>query len=159
MIFDLLVDPFQTALAPSKMSALKTGGLFVITALIASLTPPCNGQSEDCPREWFTTQFTAIAYAVVPVEVLSTPIDSDFIFFRDTMFFSDERVMQDAMEFFDTRFGLDFSQSTPNAQGQRTVGNAVLSPFIMPPEFRYTVKCSSMGAPRTFASKIDRLVL
>ncbi len=128
------------------MSVLKTGGLLVITALIASLMPPCNGHSrrwsEDCPREWFTTQFTAIADAVVPVEVLSTVIDTDFTYFRDIMLFSEEEiemVTQDAIEFFNTRFGLNFSQSTPNAQGQRTLGNALLVNFFLPPEFQYTL--------------------
>ncbi len=133
MIFDLLVS-LQNPLAPSKMSTLKTASLLIITALIASLTLPCNGHSsrwsDNCPSEWFTTQFVAIADAVVPVEVFSTSVDSDYTFFRDIMRFSDEEIemaTQDAIKFFDTQFGLDFSQLTPNAQGQRTVGNAVLS--------------------------------
>ncbi len=152
IIFDSLAIPSEPS---SRMLSLKITALLFIIALIASLTPPCNGRrnrhiytrwSGDCPSEWFTAQFVALADIVVPAELLVPVPDSDYTYFRDIMLFSEEeikRVTQDAIEFFDTKFGLDFSQSIPNAQGQRAFENAVLEPFIMPSEFRYSININS----------------
>ncbi len=128
------------------MLTLKTASLFVVAAFIASFTAPCNGfsrhRSESCPSEWFSTQFSALMDTVAPLTTPFSILDTNLTFFRNILLFSEEeieRVTQHAIKFFDTRFGLDFSQSTPNAQGQRILGNAVLSPSFVSPEFPYFI--------------------
>ena len=138
------------------MFASKAVGLIFIGTLIASLASPCHGhryRNNRCPNEWFTAQFESLADAVAPA-IADT--DKDLTFFRDIMLFSEkkiERVTQDAIEFFNTKFGLDFSQSPPNDLGQRTFANAVLQPFVLSPKVRYTVNVNSwllFGRTRNF---------
>ena len=58
------------------------------------------------------------------------------------MLFTEEEIAQvteDAIQFFNTRFGLNFSQSEPNELGQRFFENATLQPYRLPPEIQQTV--------------------
>ena len=50
-----------------------------------------------------------------------------------------EQVTEDAIQFFDTMYGLDFSQSEPNELGQRFFQNATFFPFRTSPEAQYSV--------------------
>ena len=108
---------------------------------------PCNARRlnrGDCPSEWLTAQFAAVADVVLPEETLAAPPDTDFTFFRDIMLFSDEeieKVTQDAINFFYTMYGLDFSQLS--AEGVRTFENATLLPYVMSPDVRYTITVNS----------------
>ena len=55
------------------------------------------------------------------------PPDPNYTFYRETLCFSDAEVEQEknnAIQYFKTQFGLDFSNAEPNERGQRFVGNA-----------------------------------
>ena len=98
-------------------------------------------QPTSCPtRDWFSAEFVSIADKVVSSE-LTIP-DPNLSFFKDVMHFSEREIQQvteDAIQFYKTRFGLDFSQSEPNELGQRVYQNAVFAPLIFSPEIQYTI--------------------
>ena len=97
-------------------------------------------RSDTCPNSWFTAEFVTLADVIVRDELLLP--DPDFTFFRNIMLFSDEETQkftQDAINFFHTKYGLNFAQSALDVEGQRTFENAVLMPFIFNPEVRYTI--------------------
>lgn len=55
------------------------------------------------------------------------PADPNYTFYRETLRFTDAEVEQEknnAIQYFKTQFGLDFSNAEPNERGQRFVGNA-----------------------------------
>ena len=100
-----------------------------------------NARSSNCPTpEWFVAEFVAIADQVVSPPVVLH--DYSLSFFRDVMLFTEEEIAQvtdDAIQFFKTRFGLDFSQSEPDEWGQRFYQNATMWPARVSPEVKYTV--------------------
>ena len=58
------------------------------------------------------------------------------------MLFTEEEIVQvteDAIQFFNTRFGLDFSQSEPDEWGHRFYQNATMWPARVSPEVHYAV--------------------
>ena len=72
-----------------------------------------NARSSNCP----TAQWLPAAFVGIVDKVVSTPVilDSSFSFFRNVMLFTEEEIAQveeDAIQFYNTRFGLDFSQFT-----------------------------------------------
>ena len=125
------------------MLALKVVGMIFIGILVAS---PCNGywfRNSHCPSQWFKAHFEAVADAVAP---LFFAPDKDLTFFKNTMLFSDkkiERVTQNAIKFFKTKYGLDFSESPPNDQNHRFFENAELQPFFFSPQVQFTVNVNS----------------
>ncbi len=131
------------------MSALKIGHLVLIGTLIASLTSPSEGHRSwrgQCPNEWFTAQFVTLADVVVPGESLPPIPDPEHSFFRKIMRFNDDEidaVTNDAIEFMKTKFGLDFLQSTPDAEQRYTLGNAVFQPYFLSLDIPYTINLNS----------------
>ena len=100
-----------------------------------------NARLNNCPTpQWFVAEFVGIADKVVSFPVVLH--DSSLSFFRDVMLFTEEEIAQvteDAIQFFNTRFGLDFSQSEPDEWGQRFYQNATFFPARVSPELQYTV--------------------
>ena len=74
-----------------------------------------------------STPFQA-AFASITNKVVSIPVpDPNYTFYRETLRFTDARVEQEkenAIQYYNTQFGLDFSNAEPNELGQRFVGNA-----------------------------------
>lgn len=107
-----------------------------------------------CPAEWFISEFDGILDQEIASPLLV--IDPNVTFFTDIMLFSDaeiEETTQDAIRFFNTRFGLDFSQSTPNELRQRFFQNATMFPSRVPPEIEYLISYNRWivtGKTRTF---------
>ena len=98
-------------------------------------------QTTVCPADWFPAVFTATSGQVADKPV---PFDDDpeFYFFKNIIKFRDEAIQhttEDAIEFFNDSYGLDFSGSSPNAQNERFFQNARMNPFILNPDIRYTV--------------------
>ena len=112
-----------------------------MVVILFSMFTSSNARSGNCPTpQWFVAEFIGIADKVIspPVSIL----DSDLTFFRDVMLFTKEEIVQveeDAIQFFNTRFGLDFSQSEPDEWGQRFYQNATFFPARVSPEVQYTV--------------------
>lgn len=63
----------------------------------------------------------------LPISVLGQLADPEMNFYRQNLRFTDEEIqqeMQNAMNHYSTRFGLNFSSVQPNDRGQRIIGNA-----------------------------------
>ena len=99
-----------------------------------------NARSRTCPTpQWYVAEFVGIADKVVSSPVI---LDGSLSFFRDVMLFNEEEIAQveeDAIQFFNTKFGLNFSQSEPNDLGQRFYQNATFFPARLSPEVQYAI--------------------
>ena len=118
--------------------------LVIISVFLVAHSAGSSLQSE-CPADWFTAEFVSIADTVVPSSALGLTLDSNLSFFRNIMMFTDEEIeatTQIAMDFFKSKFGLDFSQTPPDELGQRTIGNATFYPYRTPQETQFTVTFS-----------------
>ena len=70
-----------------------------------------------------------------PEALQATFVDTNLTFFREVLGFDEaeiEQETQNAFQFFNERFGLDFSQSEPNEQGIRFFENATFQPTRRP---------------------------
>ena len=70
-----------------------------------------------------------------PEALQATLVDTNLTFFREVLGFNDseiEQVTRNALQFFNERFGLDFSQSEPNELGIRSFQNATIQPSRQP---------------------------
>ena len=67
--------------------------------------------------DWFQAEYVAIMDKVAPLEIETNQ----------------------AIEFFNTNFGLDFSQSGPDEVGQCFFENAMFRPFHTDPNLGYTI--------------------
>ena len=68
-------------------------------------------------------------------ELQAALVDTNLTFFRGVLGFDDaeiEHEIQNTFQFFNERFGLDFSQSEPNELGIRFFENATLQPSTQP---------------------------
>ena len=83
-----------------------------IVVILFCMFTGSNARSNNCPTpEWFVAEFVAITDKVVSPPVILP--DYSLSFFRDVMLFTEEEIVQveeDAIQFFNTRFGLNFSQ-------------------------------------------------
>ncbi len=115
-----------------------------LTTLVTIIATATAIEPQTCPGpdEWFTSVFVSLADAVVPVSVTSLSPDVDLKFFKDIMLYTDQEIedaTQDAIEFFSTKYGLDFSASQPDELGQRFFENATSFAFELSPEVGYTI--------------------
>ena len=112
-----------------------------IVVILFCMFTSSNARSSNCPTpQWYVAEFVGIADKVVtpPISIL----DGDLTFFGEVMLFTKEEIAQveeDAIQFFNTRFGLDFSRSEPDEWGQRFYQNATFFPARLSPEVQYTV--------------------
>ena len=111
-----------------------------IVVILFCMFTSSNARSSNCPTpEWFVAEFVCIADKIISSSQISIH-DSSLSFFRDVMLFTEEEIAQveeDAIQFFDTRFGLNFSQSKPDEHGQRFYQNATFLPTRFTPEVQY----------------------
>ena len=100
--------------------------------------PPTRHQ---CPDPWFGIQFISIAEKDVSQSATVLTPDN-FDFFKDIMQYSQaqiDEVTDEAIDFFKTRYGLDFSQAQPGSLGEREIEDAVFATFTFSPEIEYTI--------------------
>ena len=108
----------------------------------------------DCPDDIFPATFLAIIDGTfncfitdaVGCFVIDAILDSEMIFFKETLKFRDEEIQHttnDAFQYFNDSFGLDFSLSAPDNQNLRELGDAVMFPFVVPDEAGYQVVANS----------------
>ena len=92
----------------------------------------------QCPPNWFISMFVITVDQIAPLEdlqVVANP-DSELSFFRETLRFSEEEIeqaTQDAIDFYNERYGLDFS-GPPDERNIRHFENATLVPFSITDE-------------------------
>ena len=87
--------------------------------------------AQTCPSPWFDAHFVVLADAVITTRAL----DTNLTYFREVLRFTEQEIeqhTQNAIQFFNTTYGLDFSQSQPNAQGERFYQNATFFPARLP---------------------------
>ena len=96
----------------------------VIVIVVISGIPTTFSQ-EECPRSAeFIISFDGV---VTLADFVQDAPDPNLTFFRNVLKFSEQEIQtarQSAIDYFNTTFGLDFSQSEPNQQGQRIFQNA-----------------------------------
>ena len=101
----------------------------VVIALVSAI-PIANGQ-EDCPEgAEFIISFDSV---VSLAEFRQNIPDPNLTFFRNVLKFTEQEIQtatQSAIEYFNTTFGLDFSE--PNQQGHQIFQNASFSPGKAP---------------------------
>ena len=62
-------------------------------------------------------------------------VDADLVYFRETLRFTEEEIDREreaAIDFFNQRFGLDYSNIEPDELGQRVLGNTTFRPVVFP---------------------------
>ena len=112
-----------------------------IITIVAVLIVATYGQ-EECPRG---AEFVISLDVVASVEATRRLADPNLTFFRDVLRFTEQEIetaTQSAIEYFNATFGLDFSDSVPNEQGQRIYQNAAFSAGQIP--FTYTAKANPL---------------
>ena len=78
---------------------------------------------------------------IVPRNLPASDRDLDLTF-REELWFSEAEIdlaRQSAIDFFNTRFGLDFSQTDPNISKRRVFQNATFEPFFLTVPFTASV--------------------
>ena len=91
-------------------------------------------QQGTCPREWFSAEIVTITDQVLTPAVFVPTPDTNLKYFRNVLGFTDaqiETATQNAIDFFQERFGLNFSQSVVNELGVRTFQNTTMNPFMV----------------------------
>ena len=93
--------------------------------------------AQSCPANQIASdaQIVVHADAEIPTSALRLPAgnpDPNLTFFSEVLGYSDDEIQQEvqnALQFFSERFGLDFSLTQPNEQGLRFFQNATLRPI------------------------------
>ena len=87
--------------------------------------------SKTCPPKHFSAVFvTSIEQTVEDPQIHHD--DPELIFFKKVLKFDEvQHIFDDAMDFFNYTFGLDFSGSPPTEQYERFLDNARMHPYIL----------------------------
>ena len=110
-------------------------GIWVLVVLLSILAT--NVAAQSCPANLNSeAQIVLISNGTGPVSALGAPrMDTNLTYFREVLRYSDDEIQQEtqkALQFFNERFGLDFSLSQPNEQGLRFFQNATFQPTRQP---------------------------
>ena len=99
--------------------------IFAVSSLTVS--------SQACPPGHFSAVFvTSIQQVVDDPRTFMRHDDPELTFFKSVMKFDDDEinyVTEDAIDFFNYTYGLDFSNSPPDEQNQRFLDNARMAPY------------------------------
>ena len=103
-----------------------------------------NAAAQSCPANQIASEAQIVTYvsAVVPTSAFRLPagdFDTNLTFFSEVLGYSDDEIQQEiqnALQFFSERFGLEFSLSQPNELGLRFFQNATLQPVRRNPGIR-----------------------
>ena len=112
-----------------------------ISILLFAVSVMAVSSYNTCPSNQFSAVFTGTVEQTVD-ELVLLKIDSELTFFKDVLKFRDDairHVFEDAINFFNNTFGLDFSASPPNENHQRSIEDAVMSPFILLDHIKFFV--------------------
>ena len=101
--------------------------------------------SQDCPSEHFSAVFVSGTEQTIDTPEIH-PADPDLFFFKNVMRFTEEEIyhiFEDAINFFNSTFGIDFSASPPNEQNERFFENAIMSPFNTSEDINFLVTANN----------------
>ena len=96
--------------------------------------------SQNCPSEHFSAVFTAtLDQTVDNPDIIED--DPELTFFKTYMNFRDsdiQHTIEDAIQFFNNTYDLDFSDTVPNEKNEYFIWNITkLSPYILPLNVKY----------------------
>ena len=104
-----------------------------IITVVAALIVATRGQDEACPRgAEFVISFDNVIDIADNIQNMPDP---NLTFFRDVLQFTEQEIetaTQSAIQYYNTTFGLDFSESVPNEQGERVSQNSSFSALKLP---------------------------
>lgn len=107
--------------------------VWVVLALLSLAFLGCT-VSQECPSGWFDVSFAITIDTTISRELLFES-DAELHYFRETLKLTNEeteQVTQDALEFYNMTYGLDFFNSPLDAGGRRQFENATMIPFEVP---------------------------
>ena len=96
---------------------------------------------QTCPSNQFSAVFAAIVEQTVDDLDVNIP-DPELSFFKDILKFEDDaiqRALENAVNFFNYSYGLDFYASPPDENHQLFIENAVLTPYQISDHVDYFV--------------------
>ena len=96
-----------------------------------------NVASQTCSTP-FEATFAGVTDLVVPLSVTISSLDSQLTFYTEMLGFTAEEANQElenAIQHFNTQFGIDFSNVEPNNANQRFLPTAIFSPNLNPINF------------------------
>ena len=111
--------------------------MWLLVGLVSVLVT--NAAAQSCPANLNSdAQIVFVADRTIPLDSILPAAfeDTNLTFFREVLEFDDARVQhetQNAFQFFNERFGLDFSLSEPDELGRHFFQNATLQPFSRRP--------------------------
>ena len=131
--------------------------LFVVFSLqfTVSLCDPYTGHCPD-----FSAAFVAVLNQTIDGPNGLIP-DPEMTFFKEDMGLSDDDIQhafEDAVKFFNEKYGLDFSLSSPNEQKEYIFENATLSLYRFPEDLHYQAVLNNWiqtGNTRTTCQEIE----
>ena len=107
--------------------------IWVLVGLLSTLVT--NTAAQSCPAN-LNSEAQIVLYAdrTTPLDtgLPTAGVDTNLTFFREVLGFDDARIQQEtqnAFQFFNERFGLDFSLLEPNELGVHFFQNATFQPF------------------------------
>ena len=112
-----------------------------ISILVFAVSVMAVSSYNTCPSNYFSAAFTGTIEQTVD-EPAFLKLDPELTFFKYVLNFRDDairHVFEDAINFFNNTYGLDFSASPPNENYQRSIEDAVMSPFIVLDHIEYFV--------------------
>ena len=89
----------------------------------------------ECPADFFVAEIILTCDDIFPLSIVAQRPDPGLTFFRDVLNFNEAEVAQatqDALNFFNNRYGLDFSSIVPDELGRRVFQNAIFNPIRIP---------------------------
>ena len=113
-------------------------------AVLFSVLAITNAAAQSCPANQIASDAQILLYStdVLPTSGFRLPagnFDTNLTFFTDVLGYSGDEIQQEiqnALQFFSERFGLEFSLTQPNELGLRFFQNATLQPVRRNPRIR-----------------------
>ena len=101
--------------------------------------------SQACPPRHFSAVIVGSIDQTVDTQTFLIE-DPKLYFFKEVLHLQEEEihhVFEDAINFFNDTFGLDFSHSPPNEEHLRYLENAIMFPAVLPKDFNFIATSNS----------------
>ena len=105
-----------------------------------------NAAAQSCPANLNSeAQIVLTGEGTIPLSALGAPrVDTNLTYFREVLGYNEDEIQQDtqnAFQFFNERFGLNFSLSQPNELGVHFFQNATFQPTRQPSGILASFNC------------------
>ena len=109
--------------------------IYSCSLVLSTVILAVSGQT--CPPDYFTATLSINIEFRTQLTMPPFVPDPELTFFRNDLKFRENEIqhtIDDAIQFFNSSFGLDFSESVQNEQYERVLGNAKMGPVRTTPE-------------------------